>query len=348
MQERKLEMMVFHITPVCENRCEYCYMGNTLRNIHPQYYKIEKVLRELSEQGVGKILLGGGNPCTYPDLRKIVELGDDLGFSMDIISNTLHFEDTKTPKSIQGFDATILGSKPKSHDQVARKGGAYKRLVGNIKKLSREGLRIGIVLNATPQTYNKLFETVENLIEKEGISPLSINYIMIQRIIPKGRASDTMKYGLKRNHIDPLFEDLEKIEQTYALRIIFEDPFPACLVKERFHKYLSICVWGFTKGSIDWMGNVSRCGADSRFQLGNIFENPLKEIWSKSPTLLSFRGIGWMPLECVRCPNFEKCRCGCSLSNITESDHEPDILCPHCGMNSERFIKVDLLRYLNK
>jgi radical SAM protein with 4Fe4S-binding SPASM domain len=331
----KLEMVAFHITPICENKCEYCYMGDTGTDKHPLYQKIENVMNELANQGVKIILLGGGNPCTYPRLEDVIKIGHKLGFHIDIISNTLEFRNFRnksTLRYINGFDTTLLGPDGASHDEVAKREGAYNNLVSNIRKLINDGHTIGIVVNATPSTYDKLFLTARCLIEKEKVPLYGIRYIMIQRVIPKGRASTTLEYGLKKDHIDTLFTDIEKIDKTYGLKIVFEDAFPLCIVKEKYHRYLSPCVWGYTKGAINWDGNVSRCGADPRFSLGNIFEKPLKETWEKSPVLLSFRSTDWMPQECKKCQLLEKCRCGCPLSRITESDHEPDILCPYSSL----------------
>jgi radical SAM protein with 4Fe4S-binding SPASM domain len=334
----ELDMMVFHITPLCENRCEYCYMGGEGGNKHPQYSKIKRVMGELIGQGVKKLLLGGGNPCTFPYLGEVIKLGYDLNSNIEIISNTLEFKDRKILEHVIGFDATILGPNSSAHDKVARRKGAYHFLISNIKKLVDDGFKVGIVLNATPQTYNMLFDTVRNIIEAEHAPPNSIRYVMIQRVIPKGRASNTLKYSVKKEHLKPLFADIENIEKTYKLKIVFEDAFPLCVIDKKYHKYLSPCVWGYTKGSINWNGDVARCGADPRFKLGNIFEKPLNEIWEKSPILLSFRSTDWLPLECKKCQLLEECRCGCPLSSITESDHKPDILCPFSLSYSERYI----------
>lgn len=247
-------------------------------------------------------------------------------------------------KYISGFDATILGSSYLEHDAIAKRNGAYKQLISNIKKLANDDHQIGIVLNATPQTYNKLFVTVKNLIEVENIPKNNIRYIMIQRVIPKGWTSNTLNHSLKTEHMPPMFTDIERIEQTYGLKIVFEDAFPLCIVEKKYHKYLSPCVCGFTKGFINWNGNVSRCWADPTFRLGNIFETPLKEIWERNPVLLSFRSTDWMPSQCQKCLLLEKCRCGCPLSNITESDHEPDILCPYSSSCFENNVKSHLLK----
>jgi len=332
MLKVNLKMMVFHITPVCDNRCEYCYMGKIKNLNHPPYQHIEKVMVELNNQKVKNILLGGGNPCVYPQLKELIEFGNNMGMNIEIMSNTLEFKDESILEHIKGFDTTILGHDSSSHDAVAGRKGAYYQLVENIRYLTSLGYDVGIALNATPATYNKLFMTIENLINKENIPINKIRYIMIQRIIPQGRARGTLKYSLKPEHLNPMFKDIEKIEDL-DLKIVFEDAFPLCLIAEKYHKYLSPCVWGYTKGSINWNGDVSRCGADPRFTVGNIFSKPLSEIWHSSPILLSFRETEWMPEKCKTCPLLEKCRCGCSLSDITKSDHEPDILCSRSLMS---------------
>jgi len=86
MSSSNLQMLAFHITAVCENRCGYCYMGDIERSKHPPYSKIKKVMKELAYQSVKNLLLVGGNPCMYPHLDKVIELGYDLGFIINIIS----------------------------------------------------------------------------------------------------------------------------------------------------------------------------------------------------------------------------------------------------------------------
>jgi radical SAM protein with 4Fe4S-binding SPASM domain len=327
-----LQTIAFHITSVCENKCEYCYVGDIGRNEHPPYQNLERIINELARINIKNLILLGGDPCLYPQIEDVIRLGFHLGLKIDIISNTMDFNDYSITNLVNGFDVTILGPDATSHDKVTCVKGSYQHLLANIRKLVNERHKIGIILNATPQTYNKLFLTVKTLTE-EGIPSTSIRYIMVQRIIPMGRASETLKYGLKKEYIRPLFEDLQKIEQTYDLEIVFEDAFPLCLVDKKFHKYLSPCLWGDTKASINWNGDVSRCGADFSFRLGNLFETPLEVIWRNSPTLRSFRANNWMPFECQNCPLVNKCRCGCPLSSLTTQDHEPDVLCPYSILN---------------
>lgn len=332
--ERMLKSVALHITPACDNDCDYCYMKSirasnpNYKDFTPDYLKIEGILEKICDYKIENVLLVGGDPCKYPFLDKIVYHGHDLGLKIDIISNTLNLENKDIIDLINGFDTTILGKDSCSHDKIANREGAYEKLISNIKELCSHGSRVGIVLNATPENYYCLFDMVKNLIDHEKICSDFMRYVMVQRIIPNGFISDKFKYSLKKDQITPLFENIERIRSELGLKITFEDAFPLCAVNEDYHKYLSPCAWGYSRCSMNWNGDVSRCGADPSYKLGNIFENSLDEIWENSPILQSFRSVDWMPTECKACSSLSKCRCGCPLSATTNFDHKPDMLCP--------------------
>jgi len=84
-------------------------------------------------------------------------------------------------------------------------------------------------------------------------------------------------------------------------------------VDDRFHKYLKPCSWGVDKFSVNGKGNLSRCGADPRYQLGNILETPLEKIWANSQELISFRNRDYLSEKCRKCVYLEKCGGGCPL-----------------------------------
>lgn len=92
----KLKYIALHLTYVCENRCSYCYIGDGKRNAHPSFSKVARIIKKLAANGVKEVLLVGGNPCAYPDLKKVIGLIKKLDLKVFILSNTLAFgEDFK-------------------------------------------------------------------------------------------------------------------------------------------------------------------------------------------------------------------------------------------------------------
>jgi len=326
-----LEYVAFHLTYVCENMCSYCYIGDGGRTEHPPLEKTEKVTEKLADGGIKEILLVGGNPCTYPHLKEIVNFIKKSGMKCYILSNTLKFgkDFDFFLNNIDDFQATILGATPEEHDKEARRKGAYNILIKNIRMLNEKSKKVTIAVSIHRQNYDRIFAIVKNLIENEKIK---INELVVQRVIPEGRASNTLNFSITKDEVPVIFEQLHEIKEAYNLKIDFEDPFPLCIVPEEYRNLQTHpCEWGFTKGSINFNGDISRCGADARFQLGNAFEiEDIQRFWNEHPVLADFRSRKWLPEKCQECELLEKCGGGCSLSRITDKDHECDILCPFC------------------
>jgi len=325
----QLRYVAFHLTYFCENRCPYCYIGNKGKEKHPSFEKIKRVIEKLAKGGIENIFLVGGDPCTYPSLKEVVKLIKKLGLRVYILSNTLNFNGSLDffIKNIDGFEATILGSTPQEHDTEAKRKGAYNILINNIKHLNKKGRDVKICLSLHKSNLNKILKIVENLIENKRIN---IRKLGIQRVIPRGRVSNSLKYSLSKEHLSTVFEQLHKIKNTYNLKIDIKDPFPLCIIDKKY-QYLqtSPCKDGFQIGSINFNGDIGRCGADERFLLGNILKiKDIQQFWNENPVLVDFRSRKWLPGKCQNCELLEKCGGGCSLSRITDKDHECDILCP--------------------
>jgi len=295
------------------------------RDVHPPFEQIARIIRELARQRIEEVSFLGGDPCCYPDLLPALELSQKLGMRNSVLSNTLDFGPSldRVVKCVYCFEATVLGASSSEHDRTAGVSGAYDNLVKSIRAINSKGIGVGVVYNANPTTFDKLFDTINNLVRNLEVN---VKHVMIQRIIPRGRAQGTLKYSLSIAQVRRLFEDVERIAEELALPIAFEDPFPLCLIDEKYHEFSGRCEWGFSKGAIDAKGNVSRCGADTRFQIGNLFERDLQLLWETSPILRSFRSYEWLPKQCQKCTLLEKCGGGCSLSCITDEDHTADIL----------------------
>lgn len=325
----KLKYIAFHLTYVCENKCPYCYIGDKGRERHPSFKKVEKIIKNLARNNIKEILLVGGNPCAYPYLKEAVKLIKKLNLKISILSNTLDFDKNLDffVEKIDSFEATVLGSTPKEHDSEAARKGAYNILINNIKLLNERGKDVEIWLTLHKGNFNKIFLIVKNLIENEKIK---IRELGIQRIIPCGRAASTLKYSFDKGQIPLIFEQLHKIKKIYEMKIDFIDPFPLCIIPKKYH-YLQThpCDWGFIRGSVNFNGDLARCGADGRFLLGNIFKTgKLQKFWKENPILVDFRSRKWLPEKCQKCKLLKKCGGGCALSRITDRDHECDILCP--------------------
>lgn len=329
MDNCKLTSVILHITNACTSHCPYCYACASEKEFkHADINKLYQIIDMLAEADIERVSLLGGDPLLHPHVIDISKRLIEKGISVGVMSNTMEFPAPydDVVKYIDTFETTIHGCNAGEHDSFTNKPGAYDLLMRNLRALSGFDVTIGIAINIIPQTSKKIFDLVNSLITYERIR---IDYIILQRIVPFGRAENSKKYSLTHDDVHLAMKEVEKVNRQLGIKVLVEDPFPLCALDPRFHKYMHPCEWGYTKAAINGDGDLTRCGADPRYLLGNIFETPIREIWENSPLLKEFRSKSYLPGSCRDCVHLEKCGGGCSVSNQPNIDVGVDYLIDH-------------------
>jgi radical SAM protein with 4Fe4S-binding SPASM domain len=317
-----------HITYFCTHACPMCYANAGVNpNKHPPLERLLKVVDKLSEANIKEISLVGGDPASYPQIGDLCKYIHNKGVDISILSNTLCFSgisNIEIAEYISAFEGTIHSHIPEEHDNFCKTSGAFKQLVDNLYIFKSLGKKIGITLNIIPRTSEKLFDIVYELVETHK---LALDYIVLQRIVPMGRADNKTDFILFKHHIDNAMQCIKNIDEKLKIKINVEDPFPICLLEEDHKKYMNHkCEWGWSKVAVNPEGKLSRCGADPRFILGDLFDKPLLQIWNESDILQSFRSYSYLPGRCQICENLSYCGGGCPLSCSLDKDHDRDYL----------------------
>jgi len=325
----QVETVAFHITQVCSHQCPFCYVndGSSVKPTQPSLVKAIRVVDALGSANVKNIILLGGDPGAYPhavDLAKYAV--EKYGIRVSILSNTLAFPHSsieEAAKYISAFETTIHNIEPVLHDQFCRKDGAYHAVIDKLRKVSALGRETGIAINILPAISNKIFNLVERIVAVEKVQ---LNYIVVQRIVPFGRAAGSSDFTLTRQQAERSLIDIKRIDKELGIAITVEDPFPLCILPNDLKKYMNPCKWGISIAAVNIEGALSRCGADPRYRLGNILERPLLDIWNSSEVLESFRKREYLPGRCRICNDFDRCGGGCPLSCEIEKDHGIDYM----------------------
>jgi len=326
MVQYKLRNIILHITDMCTSHCPYCYAcANEKKYSHADINIIYQIIEELANAEIERVSLLGGDPVLHPHIIDIAKRIFEKNIAVGIMSNTLDFPIPfdEVVKYIDVYETTIHGRDALEHDAFSCKEGSYNLLINNLRHLCKYDVKIGIAINIIPETSDVIYNMIENLIEKEKIR---IDYIVLQRIISFGRAKDSSRYILNREQLEQALESIYRIDKQLGIKISVEDPFPLCAMDECYRKYMHPCEWGYTKAALNGNGELTRCGADSRYMLGNILEKPLKEIWENSVILRDFRQKKHLPDECKHCKMLKQCGGGCSLSCVSCDSDGPDYL----------------------
>jgi radical SAM protein with 4Fe4S-binding SPASM domain len=293
---------------------------------HPPLDQLTRIVDALAAATVREVTFLGGDPAIYPSAVPLARHANERGIAVSILSNTHRYPGSSVEEAanwVSAFETTIHAPKPEEHDAFCQKKGAFEYVVSRLRRAAAAGRKTGLAINVTPQSAGQVFDIADTVRNRYGVP---LDYIIVQRIIPFGRAQTTSAFTIAREHAERALVDIERIDNELGIRISVEDPFPLCVLPVRLRKYMTRCAWGFTKASVNDKGDLSRCGADPRCRLGNILQTPLLEIWNNSPTLLSFRDRKYLPGRCQTCADLDRCGGGCPLSCEIEKDHGLDYL----------------------
>lgn len=315
---------IFHITYNCSHFCPMCYANAKHDQEHPSLKKLKRIIDKLACLGVMDITLVGGDPACYPDILPLAQYAKAKGFKITVLSNTLDF--TPSNEDVLDFfdiyEGTIHHSIGSHHDKFCGYDGAYTKLLSNLRFFSEHGKNVGIAINLIPYNIDVIYDMAANVVS-HGIK---LDHIVFQRIIQMGRAQGISRYELDRGMLDKAMQQIAMIEEHFNTSILFEDPIPACAIRSEYQKYMRPCEWGISKVSIDYNGNLSRCGADVFHTFGSIFDEQIIEKWMNAESLTAFRDRSYLPNSCKTCSSFVQCAGGCPISRNPEKGYSLDYL----------------------
>lgn len=320
----ELKSIYLHITELCEHHCNFCYASYGLGEFgHAEFENVKKIVSYAAKAGVKKISLVGGNPVLHPKIAEILHyITATTDMETVLMTNTARFPNNTIEELAPFIDivmVTIHGDNSAQHDAVTTIDGSYEDLISACKEFQRYYVPIEIAYNITPYTYNQIFSSLETLMNK-GIN---VSRYVLQRIAPiMDRAGNVLKLNEKfvpnKEQVNIALSQIATTKKKYNIPIELVDPFPLCIVNEEFRQLITPCKCGLTDLSINGKGDVSRCGADPNYQLGNVLlsqsENPILDLWLNSPVLTCFRERKYLPENCQTCKDKWLCGGGCEVS----------------------------------
>ncbi len=321
----KLKQAILHITYACTHHCPMCYANASSNEDHPAVEQLYRVVDKLVSFGINDITLVGGDPALYPNILELVQYIKTKNVRISILSNTLDFSgnNQKILEFVDVFEGTFHHSLKQKYDAFCQCKGAFDKLLENLSFFASHGKSIGIAVNLIPFNFDVVYDIVSNIINNKHIS---LDHIVLQRIIQFGRAVGSYNYELSTAMIETIMKQIEQAERDFGINVIFEDPLPVCSIDKKYKKYMHPCEWGITKVSVDFNGNLSRCGADVFHTFGSIFDDNIVDKWKTNESLALFRNKKYLPSTCLECEDFYICGGGCPISRNPEKGFSKDYL----------------------
>jgi MoaA/NifB/PqqE/SkfB family radical SAM enzyme len=166
----------------CNIQCVFCYYRDNLHAPNRKFEEIRSDLLYARNRGITEVDFSGGEPTVHPDLPRVIEEAKSIGVDkVCIISNGLRFANKEYAATLKnaGLDEILFsvhGSSEKTHDEITRIQGSFRKISKAISNASSEGIQIRTNTVVNRINYNDLMAIGNFLIP---FHPVQMNFITI-------------------------------------------------------------------------------------------------------------------------------------------------------------------------
>jgi len=265
---RQLGSLTIEVTSSCNFLCRHCYVDQSSNNFL-EYETIIGIIDEARDLGVLDILFTGGEILLRDDILEIVTYAREKHIRVSLMSNssllTEDFVKSLSNLYISEFSTTLFSLDNEKNDFITRSRGSTHKIMKSLELLEKYKIptRVKVpLLNINGDDYS----LIEEYCNQHGFTC----------------ASSPVIFPRKDKGVEPL-EHLTTNEQLSRIITSFRekdnDSFPIVFnKKERICKSLQYSL------AIDSSGKVFPCNSFF-YEVGNIFNDSLKNIWLESSKL---------------------------------------------------------------
>jgi len=320
-------MVSYSITTKCNLKCKHCY-SDSVEQASPDDLSTDEAFRlmdDLSEWGIGLLIIDGGEPLCREDLLDVVKYASSKGVRTTIGSNGTLIDESMARKMLEAGVMSVAisvdAADAETHDSFRGISGAFEQTFKGIEACRVAGL---------PFQFNTVIRK-ENLSQLEDMLRLAVdsgaNAAEFFDLVVAGRAKQECQEQVlslveRQRAMAWLAQSQEDCPilirvpacPMYPLLLQEKDiqprHFPAQMLR-RIPYYGRGCAAGMPRGyvMIKANGEVNPCML-LQTNLGNIREQSLISIWENSPVLTELRRRELLKGECGDCSHRDICS-GC-------------------------------------
>ena len=320
----------------------------------------------MGDAGVAILTFSGGEPLLRKDIYDAVKRANDNGMLCTIASNgtliTPKVAKELAEAGIRRVEIGLDGARAETHDFLRNKHGSFEATVEGIRNCAAVGFdELATTMTLHSNNINELEETM-NLAENLGATRFYLN-----RLIPAGRGVDACYLDVTpKEKIEALTTLYSKFYtsvaegsgmqcyargMTYYARLGYERSKGKLFTvsealsghEKMFQEKIGLeisnivthlatgfsgCSVGLTYASLTASGDLLPC-VPAPIKLGNLLEQDLEEIWTRSELLNYIRNRKALKGSCKMCAFGEICG-GCRYTAYVASGDwlGPDVSCP--------------------
>lgn len=300
------------ITDSCNERCSHCYRSCPVESLIPSktvlsLEGVRTIVRKIADAGVFTVAFTGGEPLLYP---KSVIAGVEEARRRGLEANVNTNLQAVTEPVIECFSnnnvkvlTSIASMHEDLHEKIVGLEGSYDRLIKNMKRLIRAGVKVSANMVVRKDNYREVYETGIFAFE------LGVQRFSATKAAPtNGIPYET--YAPSKEQIKSSLDDLIRINRETGMTVDILESYPMCFFQD-LEKYKIFarrnCTAGVFNCSISPNGNVRPC-SHSTVSYGNALTGNFVEAWRN---MEDWRRAEYLNETCKSCPYVYDCSGGC-------------------------------------
>lgn len=323
----------FELTPVCNMDCKMCYVRLSRQDqekIAPlaNAERWLKLAEEARNAGMLYLLLTGGEPFLYPQIRQIMEGLHQMGLLISVNSNgTMIGEDTvawlKNCPPVR-INISLYGASDETYARLCGNPIGFTQTLNAIHLLKEAGISVKLNCSLTPYNAKDLPKMVE--IAKQNDLILQVATYMFPPVRKDGSMTgkndrfspEEAAYYMAYADYLTLGKERFLTQEGYLPEVL--EPEGACEGDGIRCRAGKCSFW------ITWQGKMMPCGMFPEENAPNVFEIPFLNAWQAVKESVCQIHL---PTQCAACNVKDTCR-ACAAMVVTESgcfDKVPQYRC---------------------
>ena len=318
IEKPRLAGLQFELTSRCNERCIHCYIPNGKKNtgFDMPFEKFKYILDQYAEMGGVCVTLSGGEALMNKDIIKILRYCREKDMQISLLTNLISLKEELIPilkeVNLSLIQVSLYSMDADVHDTITTVKGSYTKTKTAIEKLYAADIPVQIscpVMKANKDGY----EDVMRYAEKHRMKSQTDYVMMAQSDLDTSNLANRL--SLKET--EKVIRDIVFYDSDYKKTTLEQEPLSSIPLEE--FAEMPLCGAGVNDLCITVNGDIYPCAGWQDYVVGNVFKQPLKEIWENSPNLAEVRKVKQKDFpKCMTCEARDYCNM-CLVRNYNES-----------------------------
>lgn len=318
VEKPRLAELQFELTSRCNERCIHCYIPNGKKNagFDMSFEKFKYILDQYVEMGGLHVTLSGGEALMNKDIVKMLRYCREKDLQISLLTNLISLKDEHIPVmkevNLSLIQVSLYSMDAELHDRITTVKGSFEKTKTAIEKLHAADIPVQIscpLMKANKTGYDKVMQYAQSLKMKA-----QTDYIMMAQA---DLDTANLANRLSIEETEKVIRDIMEYDVDYKEQTLEQEPLSSIPLEE--FAEMPLCGAGINDLCVTVNGDVYPCAGWQAYVVGNVFRQPLKEIWEHSPKLAEVRRVSQKDFsQCLTCEARDYCNM-CLVRNFNES-----------------------------